>query len=508
MAENIQRTRGRPGNYRLDKGGYPTESGPFIGEVMNNHDPARIGRVQVYIPEFGSNDKSDSSTWRTVRYLSPFFGATYVDKSKETAGAGQSIGNSHSYGMWFTVPDVGVQVLCFFVNGDANQGYYVGSIPDPDLMHMIPAIGASSNYQLDPNNSEQSRKLSNASRLPVTEINAQSKEIREDARSFDQARPVHSIVAATMYQQGVINDRVRGPIGSTALRESPSAVFGISTPGRPIYESGISEYNIAQSIQSGGITDKDIKIIGRRGGHSIVLDDGDQTGNDNLVRIRTSKGHQITMSDDGNTVHIMHANGQSWIELGKEGTVDVYAANSINLRAQGSLNLHADEDVNIYAGRTLNLHGKKATLIESQETTSIIGEKNLTVFSNSKITVKSNGTLAVAGETAASVSASGPLALNGAFVGLNTFPSLPAGLPVYTTRTKLPDTKHTTSGWLSTDGSLDSIATRAPTHEPYAHHNKGVPTNVAYDSGGSTDAGSDEVIAKMNQIADIGVRKE
>jgi hypothetical protein len=50
MPENIQRSSGRPANYKFDKGGNdPTEFGPFSGEVMNNIDPTRQGRLQVYI---------------------------------------------------------------------------------------------------------------------------------------------------------------------------------------------------------------------------------------------------------------------------------------------------------------------------------------------------------------------------------------------------------------------------------------------------------------------------
>ena len=49
MAENIQRSTGRPQNYKFDRGGISAEFGPFIGVVKNNIDPTRQGRLQVYI---------------------------------------------------------------------------------------------------------------------------------------------------------------------------------------------------------------------------------------------------------------------------------------------------------------------------------------------------------------------------------------------------------------------------------------------------------------------------
>jgi hypothetical protein len=57
MAENIQRSRGRASGYKFDRGGQPTEMGPYIGIVVNNVDNTRSGRLQVYIAEFGATDK-------------------------------------------------------------------------------------------------------------------------------------------------------------------------------------------------------------------------------------------------------------------------------------------------------------------------------------------------------------------------------------------------------------------------------------------------------------------
>jgi hypothetical protein len=147
MPDNIVRSSGRPKEYKLDRGGVAAEMGPFVGIVKNNVDPARLGRLQVYIDVFGGSNPEDQSLWRSVRYLPPFYGVTPPVGSG--VGTGSYLGNQQSYGMWFTSPDVGTQVLCFFVNGDPLLGYYVGCIPDEGVIHMLPAVGASTKFKTD-----------------------------------------------------------------------------------------------------------------------------------------------------------------------------------------------------------------------------------------------------------------------------------------------------------------------------------------------------------------------
>jgi len=470
MPDNIQRTKGRPQGYKFDRGGTPSEFGPFIGEVRNNIDPTRSGRLQVYIEQFAGDDKDDESLWRTVNYIPPFYGVT--PHSGTNAGAGTFTGNQQSYGMWFTPPDIGVQVICFFVAGDPNQGYYLGAVPDPGISHMIPAIGASRRFQLQ--NGPQDSYFAGASQLPVTEINNENLEISQDPRFFDKIKPVHSYLAGIMMQQGLIKDKTRGPITSNSQRESPSAVFGISTPGKAIYQGGLDEKDIKLKLERGEIKLQDVQVIARRGGHSIVMDDGDLEGRDNLVRIRTAKGHQITMSDDGDCFYIIHANGQTWLEFGKQGTVDVFSTNSVNVRTQGTINLHADKDINMYAGGSFNVKTPKMTM-EADAEMNLIGTGKMTLYSKNLIGIKSDGSLSLKNSSAGSWDGGSTLTLKGGCINLNSGGAAPVSTPVPLKDIMLADTKFVQgSGWTVEFGKLKTIVTRAPTHEPYPYHNQGV----------------------------------
>jgi len=475
MAEDLQRSRGRPQNYKFDRGGMPAEMGPYIGIVVNNIDTTRQGRLQVWISQFGSTEADglpnyrDTTTWRTVRYCPPFYGAT---PQTGNSGFGTYPGNRNSYGMWFTPPDLGTQVLCFFVGGDPGQGYYVACIPEDGINHMIPAIGSSSRYV--PGNTTQENYFNNVPLLPVTEINDLNKGVSQNPKFYEAPKPVQSVVAATLFQQGLDRDPVRGPIRSSSQRESPSSCFGISTPGKPIYQGGLNARTIRQQLESGSVKPQDILIVGRQGGHTLVMDDGDLSGTDALVRIRTAKGHQITMSDDGDCFYITHANGQSWLEFGKQGTVDVFSTNSVNIRTQGDINLHADRNINMYAGGSIRAKANQSMKLEAVTSLTMMSEQNISLFSKTAISMRSDGTLALKSKTG---SWDGGTSLNfkAGVINLNGARTLPTKTVPSMTGFKLADTAFVPNqGWTVQPGTLETIVTRAPTHEPYPFHNRGV----------------------------------
>lgn len=485
MSINNQQLSGRTSNYRFDRGGKPAEMGPFIGTVMNNVDPIRTGRLQVRIQQFASGSDDNPQLWRWVNYLPPFYGVT--EKNSTTTGAGTYPGNQQSYGMWFTPPDIGTEVLCFFVEGDPSQGYYVGCVINNALNHMIPAIGAAKKGQYVTQNTTQAAYFANSPQLPVTELNTDNDEIDENTRFFDQKKPVHSYQAAVFFQQGLANDPDRGPIISNAQRESPSTVYGISTPGQPIYQGGLKPSNIQQQLDAGTVTPEQVKITGRLGGHTLVMDDGDLENNNALVRLRTSKGHQITMNDSENFFYIVHANGQTWIELGQEGTVDIYSTNSVNVRTQGTINLHADKDINMFAGHNINMKSGAATNIGAGTTLNMASDGAMTLYSQATVGVRSDGSLALQSVGGGSWSGGGSLRLKAGRIDLNGGGASSVAKPRLYPKTTMDDTTFDNStGWQVKPNGLESIVTRAPTHEPYPYHNKGVPVSVSLTTGTPT----------------------
>lgn len=496
MSENITKVRGTTQSFKNDKGGAVTRNYPLIGIVKNNIDPQKTGRIQVFIEDMGKSDSDDGNSWVTVSYMSPFFGAT-SPAAGDASGHGSYVNNPHAYGFWATPPDIGTRVVCIFINGDANFGYYIGCIPESGYNHMVPAIGSSTNITA---NGSEAESYGGAKRLPVSEVNKGNSKLAGSTETTSEARPIHSYQAAILNKQGLLRDADRGTIGSNAMRESPSRVLGLSSPGRPIYEGGYDDSTIKDAAKSANADS--LKIAGRRGGHSLVLDDGDQSGADQLMRLRTAGGHQIMMNDSAEALFIIHSNGQSWIELGKEGTVDVYSTNSFNVRTQGDLNLHADNNINIHATKNISV---KAENIYAET------EKDITVKAGGKFnqhttgehTVKVDGAMAFASGGTAGFAAGGDNFINGAKVNLNTgsSPLNPAAVKPLTI-VKHTDTLYDNKkGYAAAPGKLESITSRAPAHMPWADLGLGVDVKVNLSADAAfPSAPSSSVQAANNSV--------
>ena len=188
-------------------------SGLYTGFVKDNTDAQRMGRLKVWIPEFGGRP-TDEGSWITVSYVSPFAGATdpnIIGNSSETQVAGKS---QTSYGWWAVPPDLENQVVVMFVNGDPSRGVWLGCLFQQFMNHMVPGAAAAPNYQ-------------HGQDLPVAEYN---KNTSENVRN-DITRPELTSHSEGLAIQGLVSDPIRGITYSGARRGPVSNVYGLMTPG-------------------------------------------------------------------------------------------------------------------------------------------------------------------------------------------------------------------------------------------------------------------------------------
>jgi hypothetical protein len=322
---------------------------PYIGVVKNNLDPTRCGRMQIYIPDLGGNP-DDQTNWRTVSYASPYMGYTSTEINQsdipDTQNNFGSVG--HTYGMWMVPPDIGVEVIVIFVAGDPMRGYWIACVNSNLSRHMLPAMASSKFVDLGGASDATLASYVNGTAVPVVEFNENKSENQSNPNFYSIDKPIHETQYAVLKNQGLHQDTVRGTISSSSQRETPSHVFGISTPGRPTNDPADDPTYIAR-LTAGTIPEEYYRVKSRKGGHTFVMDDGSVIGNDQLVRLRTAGGHQILFHDTEDVVYISHAKGSSWVELSANGSINIFSKEGFNLRSEGNVNIHSDQNINMHA---------------------------------------------------------------------------------------------------------------------------------------------------------------
>lgn len=452
---------------REDTPGLRFDSGPYIGKIKNNLDTLRAGRLEVWIPDLGG-DENDPHSWRTVHYASPFFGST----NQPDEGNGPSEKNEfksvrHTYGMWFTPPDVGNFVICTFIAGDPMRGFWFACIPNQLGQHMVPGIAApvdSNLIDLSGIKDAAAKNIAESGNVyPVVEFNENTNdESKLSQFATKSKKPVHEYQLKILGNQGLDKDRVRGIITSSSQRESPSAVFGISTPGRPIDNGPAPNSNDTNKE----ITTKDLEVYGRQGGHTFVMDDGDYQGKDQLMRFRTAGGHQIMMNDSEEIIYIANSTGKVWLEMTGTGNLHVYSDESVSFRAKKGFNFHTEKDFIVQADGNIQFKAKKNLNIET-DTTTVVSSKKTTIFGGGDLAIGSQGKINLHARNSGSFTAGSELILYGSRIKLNSGKGPEVKKPSEIKPKNFADAEKTGYKWKSKSGKLKSIVDILPTHEPW-----------------------------------------
>ena len=374
--------------------GVKIPSGVYRGIVVNNQDPAKKGRIRVQIMKFygtaavesgadGTNN-SDGSEWvgaMWCRQLLPTGGTTVPEG--EAGAVGQT-----TYGSFGPPPSLGNEVLVAF-GGDMHSGIVIGVLPDIDRSDGIAGAGI---------------------QRETTDGNTMSLETPKTADSVDATPSPHPQNAA-LINQGIQDDLVRGQNTSSPARDPSSRVGGMSSPA----------------------------------GHSIVMDDGSMEDNQGLrMRLRTAGGAQILMDDTLGLTYINNREGNVWIELNRNGDIDIYAGGSINYHAESDFNVHCGGNFNVQSGGDINMKSQGAQGIKMEAAR---GSFNMKCAANMNLQADANGNIRVAGnyrETAGRIDMNGPAA------AAASTPSM---------------VQHA-----GNTNITQSVSARVPEHEPWAGH--------------------------------------
>lgn len=382
---------------------------PCLARIVSHVDPSYMGVLEVSLIRPGAGNTDSATQIQQVEMMSSFFGSTGFDYTAEDPNDYNN--TQKSYGMWFIPPDVGTTVLVIFVNGDPSKGYWIGCVPDAYMNFSVPGLAATEAFVEGDADDYESKPT----RLPVAEYNKSITENNTTGSQTKLKKPKH-LIADVLEAQGLMLDDIRGITSSSARREAPSMVFGISTPG-PLDKRPGSKKGAVGQLESQFPN----AFVSRLGGTTFVMDDGDAAfqrkkkpgggpdadpggpeyasveneeeglpdiPHNELVRIRTRTGHQFLMHNSEDLIYITNSRGTSWIEFTSDGKIDIYAKDSVSIHTEQDFNLFAERDINIEAGRNFNT--KVGTTALKDDLGEGFGEMHTHVLGNQVLIVEKN----------------------------------------------------------------------------------------------------------------------
>lgn len=364
--------------------GLKIPAGIYRGIVVDVEDPSREGRIKVQIMKFYGTHPVGESTDPNSLDPEKYLGAMWCRTMLPMGGTSAEPGAETSYGFVGQPPDINNEVIVAF-GGDTHNGIVLGVLLDPGRNEGAASAGARG----------------------ATAQGTVAPRYEQPSSGQPGDLPNEHPQAEALRRQGLENDLIRGPSSSSPRRDPSPRVTGVTTPA----------------------------------GHSLTLDDGDGEDEDDVgIRLRSAGGAQILMDDTNGLTYINNRDGSVWIELNRNGDIDIFAAGSINMHTPGSFNLHTGADFNLHAIGNINMRGTNIGM-ES------LGGFDALSVGNMNLTSESNGNLNMSGNlrvTAGRIDLNGPTADTAEVVS-------PGSLAGNT-------------------GVTESISPRVPESEPWAGH--------------------------------------
>lgn len=476
MATSSRNVGRRGGDKAFDtsaKRGVMEEKGIVIGIVKENAHPVRMGNIMVFIPGRGATGQTlqgdarsiedDPAQWRMVRYATPWYSRT--DTTSQTNNYTDV---KNTAGIIYPAPDIGTRVLCFFPEGKNAEGFWFACAPDAYMMQSLPEPTPTNNF-------DNSGSITPRGPVPSGEFNDRATDTSSLNNYSTVSRPIQTDFYKNIVTQGIDQSTSKGISNSGYMRETPAELIGITTKGRRIDAQGTDikdRSDIISALLRGDQTQgvagdrlKTLKGFTRAKGHSFILDDGDVSGNDQVVRLRSAKGAQFLIHDTEEFVYIINQSGNAWMSMDKHGQIDIYSEKNINFRST-NMNFHAEKDIKMHAGNFIDLVSDNEVNIEAAKDVSM-HSTGAAAFVNASeaVHINSGGQLNIAGSSATSINGGGVMSMSAGLILLQG----PAASP--TVKTSIPsapslDTKLEGDFW-SANQQLPTTVDRAPTHEPY-----------------------------------------
>jgi hypothetical protein len=321
-----------------------TINGMTLGEVVDTNDPQQMGRLRIVCPFWGdpidpTPEQIDQLPW--AMYLSPFGGSTETitrgDGATETTG-------QVSYGMW-GIPKKGAQVLVATVDGDSMHRVYMGSVFKPHMPHTLPHGRNIEGVGAPLSSSEQ----------PIEPLASNINKSFGDASKYEwHSRGVDYSVAAVDRVVIDSNQQLTPSLRSDTKDATQTLADGKSRNLRQGYaaDRATKTEQLSNRYTNGQSYDSQVYSWTSPGFHAISMDDRPENSR---IRVRTTAGHQIIMDDTNERIYISTFEGNNWIEMDRNGNIDLYSERNVSVHAKKDINFQAGEHIRLQAKDSIHL---------------------------------------------------------------------------------------------------------------------------------------------------------
>jgi hypothetical protein len=412
------------------------------GIVVDTNDPQQMGRVRVLCPSLGDNEDKETIDIPWALYMSPF-GGTHDQLSRgpddDTSGGGVT------YGMW-NIPKVGAQVLVACVDGNPFIRVWLGCIYGQFAPHTMPhGRFTVQDGDLPGDNKPEGPLANDESSIDPLYANlkkafgegAGNHEWRTRGADYSVAAIDKQIVEALQVYANIADDKDKDYDGKS-------------------YRQGYA-VNRTDPEETSPLTDKvyDSQVYSwtTPGFHAISMDDRPENGR---MRFRTSTGHQIILDDTNERIYISTAEGNNWIELDKNGNIDIHSERRISIHAAKDINFTTDEMFRVHAKKGIHMYSDDETRIHAKKDIHVRSDLNLRTHSTQETFIESGQNMNLKSSVEFRATSGATLNLNaGGDMMLTASPNIHLNGPTASTAD-------------SSSTQLSFWTNRVPQHEPYA----------------------------------------
>jgi hypothetical protein len=194
-------------------------------------------------------------------------------------------------------------------------------------------------------------------------------------------------------------------------------------------------------------------------------------------RIKTAEGHQILLDDTNERIYISTCVGRTWIELDKDGHVNIFGADSISMRSGKDINMYADgsihmeadkgvhikankEDVRVMSGADIHILSNKSIYATACSDLHLAAEAKLNISSIADLNIKSSANYVASSDGGFDMKGGGTMKLTSPTLNLNgaaaktaktadcaTNPTAPNIVPGHEPWTRPPSAIERGKGW-------------------------------------------------------------